>query len=215
MTERAPHEGGPDTDTRGGSSETSEADSTPAVGQEQPRREPYAMVPRSLILGRIIPEDEQGNDAMAVHLYCFLDWRQGVGDQPVRGYRHASKALGWDNHTVATYARLLARVGLIDLDEGNRRAAVMTVIHNGARRRLNPDCSLDAVEDPRHPPKAGTRASHARPSAYGEDPTGLSGYPDGGNPTGLSDYPATGLSDYPDEAPTGLSDNTRPRWALK
>ncbi len=117
------------------------------------------MVPRSLYESRIVPEGEKGSDAMAAYLYGFLDLRQGKGNRPTEGYRFVAKKIGWQTRTVADYARLLSRVGLIHLDEGDPRAAStqasMLVIHNPSREVVNPLCTVTDEAS-----KAGSRYDH-------------------------------------------------------
>jgi hypothetical protein len=122
-------------------------------------REPFSMVPRLLYESRVVPEGETGSDAMAAYLYGFLDLRQGKGNRPTRGYRYVAKMLGWQERTVARYARLLSALGLIELHEGGPNtapvSASMLVIHNPSREVLNPSCSLNNGTS-----KEGTRHRH-------------------------------------------------------
>lgn len=127
------------------------------------QREKYAMVPTSLILGQIVPNGKSESHAMALHLYTYLDLRQGERGEPVRGFRRAAKALGWQERSVSRYAHLLASAGLITIDQAQGRAAstqaIMTVVHNPARERHNAECDVEAV-DAKAPPKAGSRYRH-------------------------------------------------------
>ncbi len=122
-------------------------------------REPFSMVPRSLYEGRVVPEGETGSDAMAAYLYGYLDLRQGKGDRPTKGYRYVAKKLGWQERTVARYARLLSARGLIELHEGGPNAAPvsasMLVIHNPSRKVMNPSCTISD-----HTSKEGTKHRH-------------------------------------------------------
>lgn len=97
----------------------------------------FAMIPESLICGRIEGLSTAGH-AAALHLYCYLDLKSNNSTWPVKGFRNASRDLGWQPKTVKKYATILADAGLIDVQQNGKHKAEMRVVHNPARRRWNP-----------------------------------------------------------------------------
>ena len=102
------------------------------------------MVSESLIVGELIPGISTQRRLAALLVYSYLDLRQGERGWAVRGYRVVAKETGLQDRTVASAARTLADAGLIELSVTRPVAtsAVMKVIHNPARRRVNPDAAV-------------------------------------------------------------------------
>lgn len=112
-------------------------------------------MPESLITGDILPGASTAARNSALHVYAYLDLRQGANGRPVRGFRHVGIALGVQDRTVSKAAKALSAAGLIELELTSPVAtsAVMTVIHNPARGRVNP--AVDIGDPPtkyRHGP---------------------------------------------------------------
>jgi hypothetical protein len=121
-------------------------------------REQFAMVPSSVILGRLVrnanPRTQTTSDALGMKLYAFVDLQPGRTWR--RGYRDAAKELGWQERTVSTTARRLAEAGLIAIEErGGHESTVLRIAHNPARdpQIINP--KVDVSE-------RSVRAGHAR-----------------------------------------------------
>lgn len=117
--------------------------------------EKWAKIPESVITGDILPGASTETRVIAVLVYSYLDLRQGANGRPVRGFRHVATKLGLQERTVSKAAKALAVEGLIDLELTTPVAtsAVMTVIHNPARARVNP--AVDIGDPPtkyRHGP---------------------------------------------------------------
>ena len=121
--------------------------------------EPFAMVPRTWILGTLVPGDSQ-SQAMALHLLCFLDHFQRKDGYAVGGYRYVSVALGWQPRTVSKYAKALEKTGVLKLttrQEGKLQSVRMKVERNGSRWPERPSLSLSP-----HPSRAAHKASGFR-----------------------------------------------------
>ncbi len=101
-----------------------------------PQRDRFAMIPESLITG-LLPAADSRVRASALHLYAYLDLRQGKDGRPVRGFRYVARAIGLQERTVAKVAKALAEAGVIELtlSEGSK-SAEMRVVHNPARERF-------------------------------------------------------------------------------
>ena len=97
--------------------------------------EKWAKIPESLITSDLGSKLTK----VALLLYIYLDLRQGASGYPVRGFRHVAQKLGVQTRAVSKAAHLLAELGLIHLDltQPVSTSAVMTVIHNPARGRVN------------------------------------------------------------------------------
>ena len=105
----------------------------------RPSQEKFAMIPESLIVGELLPGISTSRRLSALLVYSFVDLRQGKDGWPVKGFRTVAKAIGLQPRTVAAAARTLAEAGLIELDHSEpvRTKAVMRVIHNPARGKVN------------------------------------------------------------------------------
>jgi hypothetical protein len=110
-------------------------------------REPFAMLPESVITGELEPGVSTQARAMAVLLFCYLDLRQGKHGNPVRGYRYIATKLGVQERSVKNAAAVLERCGLIEVTRSGPpyKSAVLRVIHNPARGRSNPSASIGPV----------------------------------------------------------------------
>jgi len=111
--------------------------------------ERWAKIPESLIVGELLDGIDSRERGSAVVLYCYLDLRQGADGWPVKGFRAVARKLGYQDRTVSSAAKILHEAGLIELTltQPVATSAVMKVIHNPARRRVNPSVTL------RSPPK--------------------------------------------------------------
>ena len=103
------------------------------VARQQPRQ--FAMVPAEVI--------RHLECANCVHLYAFLDLKQGNGGRPARGLESIAAPLGWQHATVRKHVQHLVAAGLIALDPppqpGRGWSKVQfRVAYNPARRRLCP-----------------------------------------------------------------------------
>lgn len=109
-----------------------------------PGPEKWAMIPESLIVGELLPGISSQQQASALRLYCYLDLRQGANGWPVKGFRTVAKAIGMQPRTVSMAAKNLETAGLIELTVTAPvpTSAVMRVIHNPARSRVNSDVAL-------------------------------------------------------------------------
>ncbi len=103
-------------------------------------QEKFAMVAESLICGELLPGISTQRRWSALHVYCYLDLRQGKDGWPVKGFRKVAKKTGLQPRTVAAAAKTLAEAGLIELTltKPVAKKAVMKVIHNPARGKVNP-----------------------------------------------------------------------------
>jgi hypothetical protein len=158
------------------------------VKSREGRQEKWAKIPESSIVGEFLPGISTQKRLSAFLLFCYLDLRQGERGWPVRGFRYVAKEIGLQDRTVASAARTLSEAGLIELTLTIPVAtsAVMRVIHNPARARVNPDVALGSPskryrhETLPYPASSAVRDSHtAVQDAHAETPT-----PDARNATG-------------------------------
>lgn len=147
MTQGSAPEGAP----ADGLANRSAADSTREV-----RRDKFAMVPESLIVGSLPGVDR--NHAGCVLLFARLDLEQGPRGNPARNLTRLAESLGVQPRTVSGWARSLADAGLVEIEQEGSAAATIRVLFNPARERTD-DTPLEPA-DRRAPPKAGTRSGH-------------------------------------------------------
>ena len=132
------------------------------------RHEKWAKIPESLIVGEFLPGISTQKRLPAFLLLCYLDLRQGERGWPVKGFRYVAKEIGLQDRTVASAARTLNEAGMIELTLTSPVAtsAVMRVVHNPARARVNPDVALGSPskryrhETLQYPASPSVRASH-------------------------------------------------------
>ncbi len=145
--------------TRGGAPEGAPADgadqsdlhSTRAV-----RRDKFAMVPESLIVGSLPGVNR--THAGCVLLFARLDLEQGPRGNPARNLTRLAESLGVQPRTISRWAQPLAEAGLVKIEQEGSEAATIRILSNPARERTD-DTPLEPA-DRRVPPKAGTRSGH-------------------------------------------------------
>jgi hypothetical protein len=120
-------------------------------------RDKFAMVPESLISGRIAGAGR--HQASLVYLYAYLDLHQGENGRRARNLTRIAEALGYQARTVSSWVTDLERARLVEVVREGQQAIEVSAVHNPARDRRNDGAAVE-VGTRAQPIKAGTRATH-------------------------------------------------------
>ena len=116
---------------------------SPAEDRKAARRPKFSMTPTEMI--------EEARDAFCARLYSYLDLIHGSAGRPAKGAQAVADALGVQARTVMVHSCHLAEAGWIEIEPDPRHARPpypqyeFRVVHNPARKRLNPAATTAAA----------------------------------------------------------------------